>query len=261
MTNNQNQPNQYDAVLGGNAPPPIHGAVLGGIEGVKKRLASSNVDVQIAALNDALNYGDVGLDLVVDALQTKPRIVRKSAYRLLRDKNVTKAEKMLWHYGVCYQRVYETLNDEYMYLPFEEFYNREVKVYDSKIGIDNTDNNAYVIDENNFDSLLKEPLGNKIEALIFRGEYPSSFIFSSNIVSNFKALFIGAYEISNYNDIYFFPIWNISLILKAYPKLEFLQLRCGENYSRPWRYFKKFRHRSEERRVGKECRSRWSPYH
>ena len=25
--------------------------------------------------------------------------------------------------------------------------------------------------------------------------------------------------------------------------------------------FAKFRHRSEERRVGKECRSRWSPYH
>ena len=23
----------------------------------------------------------------------------------------------------------------------------------------------------------------------------------------------------------------------------------------------KFRNRSEERRVGKECRSRWSPYH
>src|SRR2546427_7686297 len=26
-------------------------------------------------------------------------------------------------------------------------------------------------------------------------------------------------------------------------------------------YGQQFRHRSEERRVGKECRSRWSPYH
>ena len=75
MTNNQNQPNQYDAVLGGNAPPPIHGAVLGGIEGVKRRLASSNVDVQIAALNDALNYGDVGLDLVISALKNESKKV------------------------------------------------------------------------------------------------------------------------------------------------------------------------------------------
>ena len=28
-----------------------------------------------------------------------------------------------------------------------------------------------------------------------------------------------------------------------------------------WRYSNKDEMRSEERRVGKECRSRWSPYH
>src|SRR3712207_5475709 len=32
----------------------------------------------------------------------------------------------------------------------------------------------------------------------------------------------------------------------------YMQAFCGEAV---------FRHRSEERRVGKECRSRWSPYH
>ena len=30
----------------------------------------------------------------------------------------------------------------------------------------------------------------------------------------------------------------------------------GKNSTIPWK-----NHRSEERRVGKECRSRWSPYH
>ena len=35
MTNNQNQPREYDAVLGGQSPPPVEGAILGGIEGVK----------------------------------------------------------------------------------------------------------------------------------------------------------------------------------------------------------------------------------
>ena len=75
MTNNQNQPNQYDVVLGGNNAPPVTGAVLGGIEGVKNRLASSNIEAQIEALNDALNYGDVGLDLVVDALKNKSKKV------------------------------------------------------------------------------------------------------------------------------------------------------------------------------------------
>ena len=33
---------------------------------------------------------------------------------------------------------------------------------------------------------------------------------------------------------------------------------CFEGVSRA---MFKFNHRSEERRVGKECRSRWSPYH
>src|SRR5256886_12660142 len=31
--------------------------------------------------------------------------------------------------------------------------------------------------------------------------------------------------------------------------------------TRPHRYVRDDEHRSEERRVGKECRSRWSPYH
>ena len=33
----------------------------------------------------------------------------------------------------------------------------------------------------------------------------------------------------------------------------------GLNFVHP--YLESFRARSEERRVGKECRSRWSPYH
>src|SRR5215468_1532412 len=37
-------------------------------------------------------------------------------------------------------------------------------------------------------------------------------------------------------------------------------LRARQRSKSPWRVFA-FRRRSEERRVGKECRSRWSPYH
>lgn len=55
MANNLNYPKEYDAVMGGTNPPPIYGAVLGGIDGIKKRLASSVVEVQIAALSEALN--------------------------------------------------------------------------------------------------------------------------------------------------------------------------------------------------------------
>ena len=43
-------------------------------------------------------------------------------------------------------------------------------------------------------------------------------------------------------------------------------LKCGENYKKTMhmskaRIYDQLTSRSEERRVGKECRSRWSPYH
>jgi len=244
MTNNQNQPNQYDAVLGGNAPPPIHGAVLGGIEGVKRRLASSSVEAQIAALNDALNYGDVGLDLVIDAFNSESKKVKRIAYELLENRSELRVEEYLWRYGFCSERIYETLDENYVYLAFENFYNREVITYYSEKDIDELDNNAHVIDEENFDSLFNEALTNKIEALIFIGDYHLSFISDSDKFTNLKAVFIGAYEFEEYDYWYEFPICNIGLILKAYPKLELLQLRCGEenNDNPSWRYFTKFKH-------------------
>ena len=36
MPENPNQPREYDAVLGGEAPPPLSGAVLGGVEGLRR---------------------------------------------------------------------------------------------------------------------------------------------------------------------------------------------------------------------------------
>ncbi len=100
MTNNQNQPNQYDAVLGGNAPPPIHGAVLGGIEGVKRRLASSNIEAQIAALNDALNYRDVGLDLLIETLQHESVEIQQSAYEILKIRKQPYVKQALDRYKI-----------------------------------------------------------------------------------------------------------------------------------------------------------------
>src|SRR5260221_5339167 len=35
----------------------------------------------------------------------------------------------------------------------------------------------------------------------------------------------------------------------------------GHDMAYGWSHFMRGPHRSEERRVGKECRSRWSPYH
>jgi hypothetical protein len=56
--NNPQQPREYDAVLGGNSLSLEGAAVLGGIEGVKLRLQNPDAKVRIAALEQALNYGE-----------------------------------------------------------------------------------------------------------------------------------------------------------------------------------------------------------
>ena len=85
MNSNQNQPREFDVVLGGENPAPVTGVVLGGIEGVKRRLESEIVDVKIKALNDALDYGDEGLDLVFKALENDSLQVQGFASRLLKE--------------------------------------------------------------------------------------------------------------------------------------------------------------------------------
>jgi formylglycine-generating enzyme required for sulfatase activity len=94
MSENPNQPREYDAVLGGQNPP-INAAVLGGIDGVKKRLASSSLEVRIAGLSDALKYGDKGLDLVLPALQDELIEVQFAAYSLLKDRQEPQVKQQL----------------------------------------------------------------------------------------------------------------------------------------------------------------------
>ncbi|OYD86570.1 Sulphatase-modifying factor protein, partial [Nostoc sp. 'Peltigera membranacea cyanobiont' 213] len=83
MPENPNQPREYDAVLGGQAPPPVSGVVLGGIEGVKRRLLSNNLETKMAALTEAINYGDAGLELVIQSLQNESVQLKAVAYKLL----------------------------------------------------------------------------------------------------------------------------------------------------------------------------------
>ncbi|MBW4682613.1 MAG: PD40 domain-containing protein [Microcoleus vaginatus WJT46-NPBG5] len=85
MAENQNQPKDGEAVLGGNTPEPINSAVLGGIEGVKSRLASGDDNQKIAALHQAWNYGEDGIKLVLCALKDKSLRVRKFASTLLKE--------------------------------------------------------------------------------------------------------------------------------------------------------------------------------
>ncbi len=98
MPENPNQPRKDDAVLGGGSPPPT-AVVLGGLEGVKRSLASSVEAQRILALNDALNYGESGWDLVIEALLDESAQVMWAAYSLLRTKTETKVKIALQEFN------------------------------------------------------------------------------------------------------------------------------------------------------------------
>ncbi|MEG4959059.1 MULTISPECIES: PspA/IM30 family protein [unclassified Microcoleus] len=81
---NLDQPKPYDAVRGGQLPPPVGGVVLGGLAGVKHRLSSSVSEHRIAALTETLNYGDAGLKIVIQICQSETGPVQRAACDLLR---------------------------------------------------------------------------------------------------------------------------------------------------------------------------------
>jgi len=91
-------PRADDAVLGGEAPPLVGGVVLGGIEGVKRRLVTAAVEQRLAALYDAIDYGEAGLDLMLQALQNTSPKVQSAAYFLLKDSDSPKVKHYLSNY-------------------------------------------------------------------------------------------------------------------------------------------------------------------
>jgi formylglycine-generating enzyme required for sulfatase activity len=68
-------------------------AVLGGIEGVKLRLQNPDTKVRIAALEQALNYGEQGLDLVIAGLNNESVEVQIQTYHILNSRTELKAKQ------------------------------------------------------------------------------------------------------------------------------------------------------------------------
>ncbi|HEY9850264.1 MAG TPA: GUN4 domain-containing protein [Leptolyngbyaceae cyanobacterium] len=94
MENNTNQPRENDAVLGGQNLP-ISAAVLGGLAAVKQRFASPVLEQKIAALKDAVKYGDPGVDFVIEALGNPIEEINNAAYLLLQEKASSKGKEAL----------------------------------------------------------------------------------------------------------------------------------------------------------------------
>lgn len=83
MVEYPNQPKINDVILGGQPKELMTASVLGGLLGVKLRLASSSDPVRIAALKEALRYGQQGSDLVLQIIKTETGAVQQAAWNLL----------------------------------------------------------------------------------------------------------------------------------------------------------------------------------
>lgn len=83
---NLDQPKPYDAVRGGELPPPVSAVVLGGLAGVKHRLSSCVSEHRIAALKESLNYGDAGLKIVIKICKSETGPVQRAGCDLLRQR-------------------------------------------------------------------------------------------------------------------------------------------------------------------------------
>lgn len=65
----ESEPREWDAVAGGKVSPPVGGAVLGGLAGIRSRLASQNLEAKISAVSDACKYGEAGFELLVELMR------------------------------------------------------------------------------------------------------------------------------------------------------------------------------------------------
>jgi COMPASS component SWD3 len=81
-----NQPQNDDAVLGGQVTAPAGSVVLGGLDGLRRRFASDRVNQRIAALREGQTSTSVGLDFLIQGLQDSSLQVQKVAYLLLQER-------------------------------------------------------------------------------------------------------------------------------------------------------------------------------
>ncbi|MBL1178698.1 hypothetical protein [Pantanalinema sp. GBBB05] len=79
----QQYPHNQDLVLGGEQPPPIAGAVLGGIAGLNQRFEQGDVTQKLATLVQAAQHKD-GLSLLYRGLEDENLLVRAEAYMQLK---------------------------------------------------------------------------------------------------------------------------------------------------------------------------------
>jgi hypothetical protein len=224
MINHFNQPQNFDAVFGGQAPLPIDSLVLGGIQGVKKRLETEDEEERVAALEDALKYGDEGIDLIIEALYDSLDQMHERAAYLLRKAGV-RGKQVLLEYDPWLW--FTTFKD---WAP-EDFINGD---------IEQTAGLAFLASgKRELLTILKNSRVGDIEAIKIQKYVRKSYTNKSvqdvvdllvekkDLLKNLQALFVGEYcEIYNVKyKISKLDICSIYPLFKAYPYLKLLHIR------------------------------------
>jgi COMPASS component SWD3 len=95
----KSNPNNTDAILGGQSSITTGTAVLGGIEGIKHLLASKDKQIQVSALQSALSYEEKGLDLLIEIWKNDSNELKWDAFSLLRTRTEEKVKQALIEYN------------------------------------------------------------------------------------------------------------------------------------------------------------------
>jgi hypothetical protein len=115
-------PQAQDLILGGQLPPPVGGAVLGGLTGLEHRFNQADIQQKMAALTEATKYGESAIPLLQRGLQDTNLQIRKTAYIQLKSiqPNAPELEKGLpLRVGDRIYAVYEssvTYGDDFYYV-------------------------------------------------------------------------------------------------------------------------------------------------
>lgn len=247
MSENNNQPKADNTNLENNDRASKENVLLEGLESIQGRLKNGDIDEQIEALGDALQYRDRGLTLIIDVLKNGEKWLQDYAYQILVDRTNSQIEKFIQEQQILNlsERIAlsSIISDRHRI-----FANRKIREFEPNIGIRDPGTNTYALRTqrrshqniiNQIKTLLEDPQANKIEALVLGMWISSSFVDRSSKIlvnalvearhqlSSLKALFIGDIEdeemmISSIQQS------NISPVLEAYPNLEILQIRGSE---------------------------------
>jgi hypothetical protein len=241
MTSSNPQPT--DAILGNNTPAPLSSGILGGIDGIRQKLTSSELPIRLEALDQAWGMGDKGKACLEEMLDDRSKVIRRRARWLLRQSTgTTIAPENAWNLT---ERLGALGNGTHA----TRFANRNVQQINPEQSIELSPQIAYALrceweDENTMgnrlEQLLSLPNSDRIEALVIGlwedSEAVCTGISSEGLVTtlvgvsdrlpNLKALFIGDIT-SEECEISWLEQSDISPILTAYPQLELLQVRGG----------------------------------